>query len=448
MRLWQSAPLLRNCGDVCARKDAMKTLRKEEGQTLVLTALSMMILLAFMALAIDVGLLFRAKRNLQTAADAAATAAALDYLYNSSSGTAVDLAKTVGITAANDNLKVMGTSATTVVHSGKDKEITTPYHNSSGYFEAIVTQSAPTMFMGMFGVGTVPIAARAVAGAPGVNDYCVYILKETGDLGSGKKGDSTIYLQGSFTIKAKDCGILIDGTSSDTLLVKDAGGSLDAGAVAVVGGSDLNKNANITPAPVTGVAPVSDPMEALSLPTPSGCVKPTGGVVTGQVGTAGGTVCYTGNVTVQNAVLNGTVIFDKGDVTFGGSVSSGTKGSTIDITTGGMTENANTVFGLSAPTDGPYSGVVLMAPRTNSSIFEFEFGNSHGTISGTVNGIIYLPDAQLFLHDSGGDHSGGLVLNTDLIIGELNDQTASLTINSYSDSNPTLTPLKHVSLVE
>ncbi len=60
----------------------MKDSRSESGQVLVLTALCMTAFLGFMALAIDAGLLFRAKRNLQIAADAAATAGALDWKYN------------------------------------------------------------------------------------------------------------------------------------------------------------------------------------------------------------------------------------------------------------------------------------------------------------------------------------------------------------------------------
>jgi uncharacterized membrane protein len=71
----------------------------ERGQALVLTAFSVVALVGFVALATDVGVLFRAKRNMQIAADAAATAAALDYLYNGS----VSSAKTAGQAAATAN---------------------------------------------------------------------------------------------------------------------------------------------------------------------------------------------------------------------------------------------------------------------------------------------------------------------------------------------------------
>ena len=77
----------------------MRLREDEGGQTLVLVALSMTFLLGFMALAIDVGLLFRAHRNVQIAADAAAIAAALDYKYNNS----ITSAQTAGQSAASIN---------------------------------------------------------------------------------------------------------------------------------------------------------------------------------------------------------------------------------------------------------------------------------------------------------------------------------------------------------
>jgi hypothetical protein len=151
---------------------------------------------------------------------------------------------------------------------------------------------------------------------------------------------------------------------------------------------------------------------------------------------------------VSNATLNGTVVFSgTGTVTFGGNIASGGGGSTIDINSGGMTESSGTTFALSAPTTGTYTGVVLMAPLSNTSTFMFDFGHSSGTLTGTVNGVIDIPGADLALHDSGGDHAGGLTLNVDLIVGEIDDQTATLTINSFSASNSD-SPLKAVSLVE
>src|SRR5258707_15075779 len=95
----------------------MKILRDENGQTLVLTALCMTALLGFMALAIDVGLLFRAKRNMQIAADGAALAAALDYYYNNATASnPVAHAQAAGQTAATANGVTDGTNGTVTIN--------------------------------------------------------------------------------------------------------------------------------------------------------------------------------------------------------------------------------------------------------------------------------------------------------------------------------------------
>jgi hypothetical protein len=72
----------------------------------------------------------------------------------------------------------------------------------------------------------------------------------------------------------------------------------------------------------------------------------------------------------------------------------------------------------------------------------------NGNGFGTIDGIIYAPTAQLYLNDSGGDKSGGITLITDLVVGTLDDQTATLNITSYSQTNPGTTPLTTVKLVE
>ena len=135
-----------------------------------LAALSMtVIFFGFMALAIDVGLLFNAKRKLQNCADAAATSAAIDYMFNASQTTA-----TAAATSAVSGNQMSNVSTTV----NFNPNITSTYHNSSAYVEVILTQSDPTFFMGIFGKKNMTILARAVAGMPGGGNclrYCFWI---------------------------------------------------------------------------------------------------------------------------------------------------------------------------------------------------------------------------------------------------------------------------------
>lgn len=454
----------------------MRWFRKEDGQVLVLTALCMTAFVGFLALGIDVGLVFRTQRNLQIAADAAATAAALDFFYDSSAtaATRISDAKTVGTTAANNNGVSTANGATITMNSGNLGEISTPWHNSSGYFEAILTEPAPTAFMGYFGISSMTVSARAVAGTPNGNQQgCMYILNRTGNLGPGGHGDSTMYLQGSFQVNAPKCGITVDGTASDTLYYQGNGGETKAAWIGVAGGAGGHYS-SYTPQPKTGIAPVSDPFTAYDVPVASG----PNGVCTGSntVTTATGTIGATGTLTcdsattITNATFAGTVILTASSVTFGGNISSycaagsaattsscltspaAGDGTMIVFDNGSFTENAGTVFNLvpeTAASGGTYAPdniptVVLAAPYSNTSTMQLQFGNSSGTFEGTV----YMPGATFFFQDSGGDHSGGLTFNINLVVGQLDDQTTTLNINGYTPPAGSPDPLNLVALVE
>src|ERR1035437_3215769 len=59
-----------------------RLLRGESGQVLIFAALCMTCVLGLVAFAVDVGVLLRAKRTMQTAADSAAVAGAAEIKFN------------------------------------------------------------------------------------------------------------------------------------------------------------------------------------------------------------------------------------------------------------------------------------------------------------------------------------------------------------------------------
>ena len=409
----------------------MRIRHDESGQVLVLAALCLTALLGFVALATDVGLLFRAKRNLQIAADAAASAGALDYLYNASNSSEIAAASA----AAAQNGVTNGSGGAVVT-------VNVPplygYHKTAGYVEVIITQPNPTFFMRVFNFNSVTVAARAVAGTPGPNQDCVYVLAPS--------ASGAMTLQGSFDFSTPHCGVVVDSSSSDALQFTGAGGTLTAGSISVVGGAG-GQTGDSTPAPVTGAAPVSDPLKG-KYSTPAVCTY-TSSVTSVKAGnaaaTTGGVVCFTKAVTLNGplTLASGTYVFENG-VTLGGAITSGAGGTTFDLPSAGLNINTGTVLDLVAPTSGTYNGIVLMEPPPNSSELIFQMGNARGSITG----IIYAPDAEFYMNDSGGDSKGGLALTTELIVGTLFDKTTTLSIASYSAANPTTTPLRAVSLVE
>jgi hypothetical protein len=417
----------------------MRMFRNEEGQTLVITALCMVCFMGFMALAVDVGILFSARRKLQNAADAAATAAALRYI-NTYTGTNGAAAQTAAIDAGNKagqanssgsvNVVVNTNPASPAAHRG--------CVGTNCYFEAIVTQQNPTFFYSAFfalwkgqSAGTVGVGARAVAGSPGVSDNCIYLTNKNG---------TALKVQGNWDINAANCGVYINSSSSsvedDT--GKAAKSGISAASISIVG--SMPNDVTIAPGSnptVLQTLPQSIPFGDVPSPTvPASCPAPSGGKLTGTPAAG----CYSGTVTIGNATLNGLYVFT-GDVTINGAVT-GTN-VTLAIMNSGSTwgsltvKPGNSTVNLTAPTTGTYSGIVVFQPTANTNTLKLQAGNTHGTWTGWV----YAPGAALSMQDNGSKNftMGGLVVD------HIDNGPAALYITGYT---PSSSPLKYVALVE
>ena len=460
---------------------AARGLRSENGQALVFTAFMMTVLFAFMGLAIDVGLLFRAKRNLQSAADAAATAGALDYFYYASASSA----KTAGCDAVTAN-GISGTcnaASTCSGLSGTNVCINTPPklgpNTGSAFTEAIITQPNPTAFMSMFGFPSVNITARAVAAAPGVSTNCVYLMNSS--------MSDALFMKGNGTIHATNCGVYVN-SKSPTAAEGNGTTAVDAASLNIVGpdtaAASLDPNKTHT-----GVSPISPPIP-LTLPAipPSGCtssisqnevtLSTTSGNKIKQASVSGSSsnnvVCFTnaGGVTIDDGVaLAGAqgagvlYVFQHG-VTLNGAVSFGSYNGTPPVNgpfdptktisavldlAGGSLNQGNANLTIYAPTSGTYNSIALMQPTSNTS------GGVHcpaspvspclliqrGSSGSVFDGIIYAPSAYVELQDN-----AGAVYATGLISDGLFVKASDLYINNYSQANPTTTPFKVITLVE
>jgi hypothetical protein len=411
----------------------MKFKDKESGQVLVITAFCMIGLMGFLALAVDVGVLYRTRWQLQTAADAAATAAALEYLHN---GYNTASAITAGTNAATANNLSDGNTLTATVtvntnpNSPSSHKVAGGCTGSTCFFQAVVSKPNPTIFYRTFFAlwknsdgGAFTVAARAVAGTPGVSQGCGYLTAPTG---------SSLTVTGNWSIDASSCGLYINSSSSS--VEDDTGKAAKSGVkaqyVEVVG--PLPNDVTIASgsnAVVSQVLPQTIPFSNVTPPTPTGCVAKTN--LTGNVSQG----CYSGNLTIGNANLGSGLYVFTGNVTINGAVT-GT-GVTLDINQGTLTiKPGSSTVTLSAPTSGPYNGLVIYQPLTNTNALFLQAGST----TGNLTGFIYAPGATLTMQDNGGALTlGGLVVN------DINNGPAKLIINGYS---PTTSPLKVVALVE
>src|SRR5665213_2390404 len=229
---------------------AMISRKNESGQMLVLVALSMTVLLGFLALAVDVGLLFRSKRNMQIAADAAAVAGALDYKYNGN----VTTAKAAAQVATTANGVTNGTNGAVVTINVPP--VNGPYTGTTAFIEAIVSQPSTTVFMRMFNFTSVTVGARAVVGS-GNTAGCVWTLARSG---------TDISLTGSGAFSAPKCNIYDDSSSSNALTLTGSG-SITGKGIGIAGGYSKTGSGSLNPTPITGIAPPADPLAGLAPPT-------------------------------------------------------------------------------------------------------------------------------------------------------------------------------------
>jgi hypothetical protein len=131
----------------------MNSRRNQSGQAFVLTVLFLTALVGMAALVIDLGSWFRAHRELQATADAAALAGAQELPMSTAD------ARTFAVNYANDN-----TSALTKVDVTFSSALET-----SDTIRVKVEKPAPGVFAKIFGVNSVDLGASAVARVGGMS---------------------------------------------------------------------------------------------------------------------------------------------------------------------------------------------------------------------------------------------------------------------------------------
>jgi len=427
----------------------MRFRKDESGQMIVMLAVSMTALMGFMALAVDVGILFHVRREVQIAADAAAMAGALDYHYNGSQSSATTAAQR----AASQNGVTNGSNGTVAVSPQLGSLYNSPY--GVGFVQAIVSVPNPTMFMRLFGMTSVNLVSSAVAG-PGASQGCVWTLGGSGtDIGGS--GDLTAVN----LVSGTGCEIY-DNSNSGTALDLTGGGSISAKQVGVTGGF----SGTVRPTPITGMVPVTNPLASLAAPgIPGGGSCPVESFTTGNHPLGPG--CYSsisisgnasmtlsaGNYTIQGdfsdsssrglTLGSGRYLVGKGlQLTGTGSVT-GTGISFFTGLTPPFTPSDATVLSragtvdLTAPNSGTDNGILIFQSGSDTQAMTItEPGNSM-----TLEGIVYAPNAAL---DFGG--AGSSNVYADFVVGSLNI-TGSPRMQNYASVN-TGTPLTKIVMVQ
>jgi hypothetical protein len=226
-------------------------------------------------------------------------------------------------------------------------------------------------------------------------------------------------------------GALVVDSSSKTALTASGNAQIKAGSIQVVGGVSKSGNATLSPAATTGVKAVPDPLAGLAAPTVASGTPYTGTPISESLsGNSTGSInpglysqiTVSGNASLKLA--SGTYVVQGSGFTLSGNASVSCPGVTFIIEGGGFSVSGNaaisgagvTIFNagnlynatsgvdggtfgsitlsgnasLSAPSSGPYAGILIFQARDNPKALSFS-GNAVQGITGTI----YALEAQL-----------------------------------------------------
>ena len=412
--------------------ETVGAVRGSSGQILVLAAISMTVLTAFVGLAVDLGQSWSARRQMQTAADAAAIAGAQALRMSDSPSAAADAV------SASDGFTDGTNSVTVTVNNPPANGV---YAGNASYVEVIVSQPQPTYFLRVLGYTSIGVSTRSVASS--VNGpACLYALDPT--------ASSSVSVGGSASATLT-CGAIVD--SSDTnALTTNGGGELTASNIGVTGGFS---GGGFTPTPVSGIAPAPDPLSYLQAPTGWSDSDCKGNTTNVHAGTTKGAPSlkpgvYCGQIQISG---NNPVVFDPGVyILLGGLKVSANK---ANISGDGVmfynTSSAAYPYGpinlagsntanLSAPTSGPYAGILFFQDRS------VPIGTAGSTITGaagsTFDGAIYFSTTAVSY--GGTSSSGGYTI----IVADTVSVSGNSTLSDNYSSLPGGSPIKSTALYE
>jgi len=376
--------------------------KSESGQVMVLAAGAMLLVIGMAALAVDVGSLYATRRNMQTAADAAAIAGANALETNCGTNAGCTCESQSSCTSAAQDLATFngfanGTNSISVA-------VKTPGTPTGGvYVEVDVTQPVPTYFLRALGYSTVSVSTSAIAGyAPTPN--CVYI-KNPGNV------SKTLTVSGGSDINA-DCGILVESSNGDGMDVS-GGSTVAASSIGLVSSTDSGTSSSTVTCggstancPKFPVAATADPLAYLlsEEPTPASTCTQTNYTAPKTTATISpGTYC--GGITVPGGAtlnLNPGLYIMTGNVGFvvsGGSTVNGT-GVTIYNTGSGKVDISGTsTTNLTAPVDSSAGGipsVLFFQDPANTQKATLSGGSS-----GNFQGALYFPTTQMLTFSGG-----------------------------------------------
>ena len=377
----------------------------KRGNTIIIVAAAMPLLIGSAGLATDTIQWSLWKRQLQRAADSAAIAGVYERSGSTGSTTGVPAAVTKDLSLnqhTNITLEAGYPAVTYPADSGTNKN----------QVKVVLAVKRPLAFSSMFMTNAPLIkttAQAATIGTPG--EFCVLSLQNNSKTGIQATGNATINM---------DCGMMTNSTSTNSAAGQGSS-SVTATTLAAAGGIQQSSNWQVGSYQPYSPA-LDDPYADL---TPSGAdfdkcpsSPPSLSVNNSNIGlVVRGGACYSSLSIGSNRTLtlkDGIYIISGGNVDIQGTLD--LTNATIILTNktagagqsvGSFNMNASGQLNATAPTDGKWAGMAIYQDRR--AVDDAPTGNITGSSPNKINGnstnkvrgVIYFPNQQLTYNGGG-----------------------------------------------
>lgn len=378
-------------------------LRARNGAVAMVVAFSLPLVIGGVALGVDVGVWYHMKRDLQTAADAAAIASTWEVARGSSQVNAAATRAVINNGYTADDIAAIEAPPLSGEFASEDA--------------AYVRLASPARLLFVAALTSDPfdIVAEATATTDvGDDQFCVLALDETASNALNISGNVSVDL---------DCAMASNSSAANAINL--AGNAVvSADGLSSSGGIDTGGSVTLTTVSpsVEGMLPHTDPYESLPEPdTSAACTFTTNQQVQNGVNRVFTPGTYCGGITITGGTAHfsaGTYIMKGNDLSInGGTVTSDPAGVFFFFTenASGPTRWANiSITGnpsvnLDAPTNGTFEDILFYqdrdAPPASGASGQNNLTGGSGMI---LDGVMYFPSRRIAY--SGGSTAAGCTI--------------------------------------
>ena len=358
--------------------------RDLSGSVAIASAFMFPLIIGSVGLGVETGYWYVSQRQLQHVADVSAHAGALRKKAGDSATAYTEAARYLASKSG-----FAGPSSAILVNTPPS---TGAFTAKTDAVEVIISENLPRYFTSFFTRDPLTIEARAVARVDG-NPTCVLALATT--------GSGAFHVGGSTELNLPTCDIVSNSTHANSFQMQGAAARITAACVYSAGGVSANSNLGleVCEAAEENAAPVADPYADVTQPAVTGvCAN---GNVSNTTLTP--TEAHASGVSSKRFCsglsISGAVHLDPGLYIIGGGNLSGSNGATLTgsgvtlfFTNGARVSLSNsTTQTLSAPTSGPFSGILMFGDRNDPNLSH----TARGSGSSSYQGAIYFPAGHM-----------------------------------------------------